>query len=69
MRAVTWHGSRKASAANNFDPPPRIRLPAPTEIGLESVQKPRDAFFGTVEQIPAAEAADTSLETFRVGAT
>jgi arginine/lysine/ornithine decarboxylase len=44
-------------AANDFDPPPPIRLPSPTEIELESVQTPRDAFFARVEDVPAQQAA------------
>jgi lysine decarboxylase len=44
-------------AANDFDSPPPIRLPSPSEIELESVQLPRDAFFGEVEEVPAAKAS------------
>jgi lysine decarboxylase len=44
-------------AARDFDSPPRIALPSPTEIELDSVQLPRDAFFGPVEMVPANEAA------------
>jgi arginine decarboxylase len=43
-------------AANDFDAPPPIRLPAPSEIELETVQLPRDAFFGKVEAVPAEKA-------------
>jgi lysine decarboxylase len=43
-------------AARNFDTPPHIKLPSPAEIQLESVQLPRDAFFGPVEMVPANEA-------------
>jgi lysine decarboxylase len=43
-------------AANDFDPPPQIRLPSPSEIELESIQLPRDAFFGDVESVPAEKA-------------
>jgi lysine decarboxylase len=43
-------------AARNFDSPPHIKLPSPAEIQLESVQLPRDAFFGPVEMVPANEA-------------
>jgi arginine decarboxylase len=42
--------------ANDFDSPPSIQLPSPSEIELESVQLPRDAFFAEVEAVPAAEA-------------
>lgn len=43
-------------AAETFDSPPEIRLPSPEEIELETVQLPRDAFFGPVEMVPAAKA-------------
>ena len=32
-------------------------MPSPTEIELDSVQLPRDAFFGPVEMVPTNEAA------------
>jgi len=44
-------------AANDFEPPPPIRLPSPKEIELESIQLPRDAFFGDVEAVPAEKAS------------
>ena len=44
-------------AANGFDSPTPIRLPLPSEIELESVQLPRDAFFGKVEAVPAEKAS------------
>ena len=44
-------------AANDFDPSPPIRLPAPKEIELESVQLPREAFFNEVEVVPAEKAS------------
>jgi arginine/lysine/ornithine decarboxylase len=44
-------------AADHFDRPPRIDLPAPEEIELETVQLPRDAFFGPTEMVPASQAA------------
>ena len=47
-------------AANDFDPPPPIRLPSPNEIELESIQLPRDAFFGQVEAVPAEKASGAS---------
>lgn len=43
-------------AADDFDPPPQMRLPSPEEIQLETVQLPRDAFFGQVEEIPIDQA-------------
>jgi lysine decarboxylase len=45
------------SAATSFDPPSPIRLPTPQELQLESVQLPRDAFFGRTEMVPASAAA------------
>jgi arginine decarboxylase len=47
-------GWRKA--ASDFDPPPPVDLPSPAEIELETVQLPRDAFFGPVEMVPADRA-------------
>jgi arginine decarboxylase len=44
-------------AANDFEPPPPIRLPSPKEIELESIQLPREAFFGDVEAVPAEKAS------------
>ncbi|WP_280208884.1 aminotransferase class I/II-fold pyridoxal phosphate-dependent enzyme [Nocardia cyriacigeorgica] len=39
------------------DAAPPIRLPSPSEIQLETVMLPRDAFFGPLESVPAAEAS------------
>ena len=44
-------------AADDFERPPRIDLPAPEELQLETVASPRDAFFGRVEDVPAEQAA------------
>jgi lysine decarboxylase len=44
-------------AANDFEPPPPIRLPSPKEIELERIQLPREAFFGDVEAVPAEKAS------------
>lgn len=44
-------------AADDFDRPPAIRLPSPAELQLETVQLPRDAFFGPTEMVPADKAA------------
>lgn len=51
VEAVTaWRSQLK-------DPAPHdIRLPAPSELELESVMLPRDAFFGPVETVPLAQA-------------
>jgi arginine/lysine/ornithine decarboxylase len=44
-------------AVDDFDPPPRISLPSPAEIQLETVERPRDAFFGRVETVSTDKAA------------
>jgi lysine decarboxylase len=44
-------------AANDFEKPPPIRLPSPSDIELETVQLPREAFFGEVETVPAEKAS------------
>jgi arginine/lysine/ornithine decarboxylase len=44
-------------AADDFDPPPRIDLPSPEQLQLETVCLPRDAFFGRVERVPTDRAA------------
>jgi arginine decarboxylase len=44
-------------AARTFDPPPRIDLPTPEQIQLDTVMLPRDAFFGATEMVPAERAA------------
>jgi arginine decarboxylase len=44
-------------AANDFESSAPIRLPSPSEIELETVQPPRDAFFGDVEAVPAEKAS------------
>ncbi|WP_369827383.1 aminotransferase class I/II-fold pyridoxal phosphate-dependent enzyme, partial [Mycobacterium sp. E1386] len=38
-------------AAHDFEPPPRIDLPSPEQMELETVCLPRDAFFGRVESV------------------
>ncbi|GAB3026578.1 aminotransferase class I/II-fold pyridoxal phosphate-dependent enzyme [Mycobacterium bourgelatii] len=43
-------------AARGFEQPPPIHLPAPSELQLETVQLPRDAFFGPTEMVPADKA-------------
>jgi arginine/lysine/ornithine decarboxylase len=45
------------TSAETFEEPPRIRLPSPREIQLETAMLPRDAFFAAVEQVPAERAA------------
>ena len=44
-------------AARKFDAPPRIDLPSPDEIELQTIILPRDAFFGPTEMVPAERAA------------
>lgn len=44
-------------AARDFDRPPRIDLPSPDEIELDTVILPRNAFFGPTEMVPAERAA------------
>jgi lysine decarboxylase len=44
-------------AARDFDRPPRIDLPSPDEIELDTVILPRNAFFGSTEMVPAERAA------------
>lgn len=44
-------------AAHDFAAPPRVDLPTPEELELETVMAPRDAFFGTVEDVPVEHAA------------
>ena len=44
-------------AAEDFEKPPSIDLPSPEDLQLDTVQLPREAFFGPTEMVPAAEAA------------
>jgi arginine/lysine/ornithine decarboxylase len=44
-------------AARDFEQPPSIQLPSLAELQLETVDLPRDAFFGPTEMVPAAKAA------------
>jgi lysine decarboxylase len=44
-------------AAADFEPPPAIRLPSPSELELETVELPRDAFFGETEDVPLEKAS------------
>lgn len=46
-----------ARAAESFESPPEIYLPSPSELQLESVLSPRDAFFGNIEMVDAGGAA------------
>jgi arginine decarboxylase len=42
--------------AASMERPPRVELPEPRALELESVMTPRDAFFARVEQVPVADA-------------
>jgi len=44
------------AAANTFDPPAEIRLPAPGDLELVTEILPRDAFFGNTEMVPLRDA-------------
>jgi arginine decarboxylase len=46
-----------AEAAADFEPPAPVKLPTPEELELETVELPRDAFFGPVEVVPSSQAA------------
>jgi arginine/lysine/ornithine decarboxylase len=47
---------RLSAVAGSIDPPPRVDLPDPGELELESAMRPRDAFFAPVEQVPLERA-------------
>lgn len=49
--------TRWRKAADDFQRPPSLRLPSPAELQLETVQLPRDAFFGPTEMVRADKAA------------
>ena len=44
-------------AATDGERPPKIKLPSPEELQLETVQLPRDAFFGPTEMVSATQAS------------
>lgn len=46
-----------AAQADSLGPAPEIDLPSPADLRLEQVVLPRDAFFGTIEQVPWERAA------------
>jgi arginine/lysine/ornithine decarboxylase len=48
---------RLAKDAESMERPPRVALPASGVLELEQAIRPRDAFFGAVEHVPAARAA------------
>ncbi|MGX6508588.1 aminotransferase class I/II-fold pyridoxal phosphate-dependent enzyme [Rhodococcus sp. SJ-2] len=48
---------RLVLAAESFESPPKIHLPTPDEIQLESVMSPREAFFGRTEMVSGDRAA------------
>ncbi|WP_449657941.1 Orn/Lys/Arg family decarboxylase [Amycolatopsis eburnea] len=43
-------------AAPSFETPPKVDVPSPAELELETAMLPRDAFFGPAEQVPFEEA-------------
>ena len=45
------------AAAPSMEDQPPVALPAPRSLELESVMRPRDAFFARVEQVPVDQAA------------
>jgi lysine decarboxylase len=45
-----------ARAAPEWGPAPRVEVPPPSELRMEQVRLPRDAFFGPAEKVPVAEA-------------
>jgi arginine/lysine/ornithine decarboxylase len=47
---------RLVEAASGLPPPHPVKLPEPGELELESVERPRDAFFGPAEAVPVREA-------------
>jgi arginine/lysine/ornithine decarboxylase len=47
---------RLIAAAPELPRPHPVKLPSPAELELESVQRPRDAFFGPVEHVRVEEA-------------
>jgi arginine decarboxylase len=44
------------AAADEFERPPQVNLPTPDEIQLETIELPRDAFFGPTEMVAAEKA-------------
>lgn len=46
-----------SAAVSGFDKPPTIDLPTPSELQLDTVILPRDAFFGHAEMVDASRAA------------
>lgn len=47
---------RLIEAAPGLPAPPPVSLPEPSELELETVLRPRDAFFGPIEDVPVDEA-------------
>jgi arginine/lysine/ornithine decarboxylase len=42
-------------AASELPQPPRVKLPEPADLELETATRPRDAFFGPAEHVPVDE--------------
>lgn len=55
-RRLTSALTELRDAAEHFPPAPRIDLPDPAELELETTVLPRDAFFGATETVPVADA-------------
>ncbi|MBV9192803.1 MAG: hypothetical protein JO168_01580 [Solirubrobacterales bacterium] len=53
LRAALEH---LVAAAPDLPRPPPVNLPAPSGLELESVERPRDAFFGPAESVPVHDA-------------
>jgi arginine/lysine/ornithine decarboxylase len=49
--------ARLVGAAGDLPSPPRVEIPEPEELELETVMRPRDAFFGAAEHVAVSEAA------------
>jgi arginine/lysine/ornithine decarboxylase len=44
------------AAASDLPAPHRVQLPEPADLELESVERPRDSFFGPAENVPVGDA-------------
>jgi arginine decarboxylase len=47
---------RLVAAARDLETPPPVKLPAPRDLELEIIERPRDAFFGPTEMVPVHDA-------------
>src|SRR5437660_776995 len=53
-RAI-WSTHRTSPPAPTLPRPHPVKLPEPSELELESVMRPRDAFFGPAESVPVED--------------